>query len=32
MDTDLFEKGLAKRKATLGNEYVKASLDNADDF
>ena len=32
MDTDLFEKGLAKRKATLGNEYVEASLNNADDF
>ena len=32
MDHDLFEKGLAKRKATLGSEYVEASLDNADDF
>ena len=26
------EKGLAKRKATLGTEYVEASLNNADDF
>ena len=32
MDNDLFEKGLAKRKATLGAEYVEASLNNADDF
>jgi len=32
MDNDLFEKGLAKRKATLGTEYVEASLNNADDF
>ena len=28
----MFEKGLAKRKATLGTEYVEASLNNADDF
>ena len=32
MDRDLFEKGLANRKATLGAEYVEASLNNADDF
>ena len=32
MDNDLFEKGLEKRKATLGAEYVEASLNNADDF
>ena len=32
MDNDLFEVGLAKRKATLGAEYVKKSLDAADDF
>ena len=32
MDNDLFEKGLAKRKATPGAEYVDASLNNADDF
>ena len=32
MDNDLFERGLAKRKATLGAEYVEASLNNADDF
>ena len=32
MDNDLFERGLAKRKATLGAEYVEAALNNADDF
>ena len=32
MNNDLFEVGLAKRKATLGNEYVEKSLDAADDF
>ena len=32
MDNDLFEKGLAKRKATLGDEYVETSLNNADEF
>ena len=32
MDNDLFEKGLAKRKATLGAEYVQNNLDSADDF
>ena len=32
MDNNFFEKGLAKRKATLGAEYVEAALDNADDF
>ena len=32
MREDFFEKGLAKRKATLGDEYVEASLNNADDF
>ena len=32
MDDSLFEKGLAKRKATLGAEYVEKSLENADDF
>ena len=32
MDNDLFEKGLAMRKATLGAEYVEASFNNADDF
>lgn len=30
--TELFEKGLAKRKATLGAEYVENTLANADDF
>ena len=32
MDENLFEKGLAKRKATLGREYVEKSLAAADDF
>ena len=32
MDNDLFEKGLAKRKETLGAEYVENTLNNADDF
>lgn len=30
MDDDLFSTGLAKRKATLGSEYVQQNLDNAD--
>ncbi|MBU0724678.1 MAG: carboxymuconolactone decarboxylase family protein [Alphaproteobacteria bacterium] len=32
MDKDLFEKGLAKRKATLGAAYVEKNLAAADDF
>ncbi|MEZ5657728.1 MAG: carboxymuconolactone decarboxylase family protein [Burkholderiaceae bacterium] len=32
MQQDLFEKGLAKRKATLGAEYVENNLANADEF
>lgn len=32
MDNTLFEKGLAKRKATLGADYVQNNLDAADDF
>ena len=28
----MFEKGIAKRKATLGDEYVQNVLDSADDF
>lgn len=32
MDKQLFEKGLAKRKATLGAEYVDKNLASADDF
>ena len=32
MDDDLFKKGLEKRKATLGSEYVEKNLANADDF
>jgi len=32
MDKERFEKGLAKRKATLGGEYVEKTLAQADDF
>lgn len=32
MDKTLFEKGLAKRKSTLGDEYVENNLAAADDF
>ena len=32
MDDKLFEKGLKKRKETLGAEYVEKNLDQADDF
>ena len=32
MDETLFEKGLAKRKSTLGDEYVEKNLAAADDF
>ena len=32
MDDDLFERGLAQRKATLGAAYVEKSLSQADDF
>ena len=32
MDEDLFKKGLKKRKATLGSEYVEKNLAKADDF
>lgn len=32
MDDTLFEKGLAQRKATLGDAYVSANLAAADDF
>ena len=32
MDDKLFEAGLAKRKATLGAEYVEKNLAAADDF
>jgi len=32
MDKERFEKGLAKRKAVLGEAYVEASLAQADDF
>lgn len=32
MDDSYFEKGLAKRKATLGAEYVEKNLAAADDF
>ena len=32
MDEKLFKKGLEKRKATLGEEYVQKNLKNADSF
>ena len=32
MDDELFDKGLTKRKATLGAEYVEKNLAAADDF
>ena len=32
MDDKLFEKGLKKRKETLGVEYVEKNLEQADDF
>ena len=32
MDKNLFEKGLAMRKATLGDEYVTKNLAGADDL
>ena len=32
MDKDRFDKGLAARKAVLGDEYVERSLHAADDF
>jgi 4-carboxymuconolactone decarboxylase len=31
-DKDLFDMGLARREATLGEAYVQRSLDNADDL
>jgi len=31
-DEDLFEKGMARRKATLGEEYVARSFESADDL
>jgi len=32
MDKELFEKGMSKRKETLGAEYVENNLAKADDF
>ena len=32
MDDDLFQRGLAQRKGTLGDEYVQRNLDAADDL
>ncbi len=32
MKDDLFELGLAKRKETLGTEYVEKNLEKADEF
>ena len=29
MDEELFKKGLEKRKATLGDEYVQKNLENS---
>ncbi len=31
-DENLFEKGVRQRKATVGDDYVKKNLDEADDF
>ena len=31
-DEDLFLKGIRQRKATVGDDYVKKNLDEADDF
>jgi 4-carboxymuconolactone decarboxylase len=32
MGDEMLEKGLAKRKATMGDEFVDKIMDNADDF
>ena len=32
MDNDMFDKGLERRKATLGNEYVEKNLEAADEL
>lgn len=32
MTSELFDKGLGIRKKVVGEDYVKRSLDNADDF
>jgi len=32
MDKELFEKGLKKRRATLGADYVNKNMEAADDF
>lgn len=32
MDNEDFQKGLANRKATLGDEYVNKAIDAADEF
>lgn len=32
MDKTLFEKGLEKRKATLGSDYVESAISKADEF
>ncbi len=32
MDQDVYDKGLAIRKAVLGEEYVNQSISSADDF
>ena len=32
MDKDVYDRGLAKRRKVLGNEYVDRALNNVDDF
>jgi len=32
MDKDMYDRGLAKRRAVLGNDYVDRALNNVDDF
>ena len=32
MDKELFERGLGRRKSTLGEAYVVKNLESADDF
>ena len=32
MDSDLFQKGLRKRKQVVGEKYVEASLAGSDEF
>ena len=32
MSSEMFQKGIAKRRKVLGNEYVDKALDSADEF